>query len=265
MDFSKVRLVVTDMDGTLLNSNHEMSAEFFQLYKSFQAKGIHFAAASGRQHHSIEEKLNSIKKSISIISENGAYGRQGKEELFTIDLKLPILLNAIEAAKKTDDVAIVLCGKKHAYFETRNISFANTILQYYSNYKVVDDFATITDDTFFKVAIFHADCSETHILPNVAHLEKDLQVIVSGKNWIDISHKDANKGMAVKKLQEILGVSKEETMAFGDYNNDLKMLAEAHFSFAMENAHPNVKAVANFETLSNEERGVEFILRQVIA
>ena len=65
-------------------------------------------------------------------------------------------------------------------------------------------------------------------------------------------------------LQEKLKIKKSETMVFGDYNNDLKMLAEADFSYAMQNAHPNVKEMANYETLSNDERGVEHILKQVI-
>ncbi len=65
-------------------------------------------------------------------------------------------------------------------------------------------------------------------------------------------------------LQNQLNILKEETMVFGDYNNDLKMLELADFSFAMENAHPNVKNVANYQTKSNDEQGVEFILEQVI-
>lgn len=265
MDFSKVKLVVSDMDGTLLNSNHEMSKEFFNLYTSLQAKGIHFAAASGRQHHSIEEKLSTIKDSISIISDNGASGRQGEKEFHTMGIALPTLLKAVSEVKKVSNVAIVLCAKKHAYFEKSHKHFADNILQYYSNYKIVDDFVSITNDVFFKIAIFHPECSETHILPKVKHLEEEFQVVVSGKNWVDISGKEINKGVAVQKLQELLGVTKAETMAFGDYNNDLKMLAQADFSFAMKNAHPNVKEAANFETLNNDERGVEHILRALIA
>ena len=53
-------------------------------------------------------------------------------------------------------------------------------------------------------------------------------------------------------------------MAFGDYHNDLEMLNIAKYSFAMENAHPDVKEIANHETLSNDELGVEYILAKVL-
>ena len=53
-------------------------------------------------------------------------------------------------------------------------------------------------------------------------------------------------------------------MVFGDFNNDLEMLQEAFFSYAMANAHPNVKSVARFSTRSNDEMGVEFILEQLL-
>ena len=53
-------------------------------------------------------------------------------------------------------------------------------------------------------------------------------------------------------------------MVFGDYNNDLKMLELAHFSYAMKNAHPNVQRISNFSTKSNDEQGVELVLEQLI-
>ncbi len=53
-------------------------------------------------------------------------------------------------------------------------------------------------------------------------------------------------------------------MVFGDYNNDLEMLAQAHFSYAMENACEDVKKAARFHTKSNNNNGVEFILDKLI-
>ena len=54
-------------------------------------------------------------------------------------------------------------------------------------------------------------------------------------------------------------------MVFGDYNNDLEMIEQAAYSFAMQNAHPNVTKAANYTTKSNNEGGVEHILEQLIA
>jgi Cof subfamily protein (haloacid dehalogenase superfamily) len=264
MDFSKVKLVITDMDGTLLNSEHEVSDRFFEIYEELKERNIHFAAASGRQYHSIISKLLPLKKDITIIAENGAFAKQDEKELFSYDLPIETLLNSLSYVRDVEGIGVILCGKKYAYLENSNPEFVDTIKQFYSSYKIVENFSEIKDDTFFKVAVFHPECSETNIYPKVKHLSEEMQVIVSGKNWLDISNIKANKGNALTKLQKQLGVTPAETMAFGDYNNDLKMLEKAAYSYAMKNAHPNVKKIANYETLSNEDRGVDFILEKLI-
>jgi hydroxymethylpyrimidine pyrophosphatase-like HAD family hydrolase len=81
---------------------------------------------------------------------------------------------------------------------------------------------------------------------------------------VDISQPNANKGYALQLVQDRLGISVDETLVFGDYNNDLEMLRLAHFSYAMENAHPNVKKEARFQTKSNDEAGVEIILEHLL-
>lgn len=264
MDFSNVKLVVTDMDGTLLNSESNVSAEFFILFDQLKAKNIHFIAASGRQYHSIIDKLGSIKNDITVIAENGAFVKQGLNELFSIQLEQHEILEPIQLLRKLSNTQIVLCGKKAAYIETTDQKFITIFSKYYAEYQIVDDITKVTDDEFLKIAAYHFECSETNIYPVVKHLENDFQVIVSGENWLDISNLKANKGYALNILQQKLGISKEETMVFGDYNNDLQMLELAHFSYAMENAHPKVKKVARFHTKSNNNQGVEYILQQLI-
>ena len=96
------------------------------------------------------------------------------------------------------------------------------------------------------------------------HLDDKFQIKISGENWVDISNPIANKGRAVKLLQDKYGISKNETMVFGDFNNDLEMLDQAFFSYAMSNAHANVKKAARFQTKSNDELGVETILKELI-
>ena len=59
-------------------------------------------------------------------------------------------------------------------------------------------------------------------------------------------------------------ISPDETMVFGDYLNDYEMMKQGYFSYAMANAHPDLKAISNFETLSNDEDGVLYIIRQLI-
>ncbi|RXP44506.1 HAD family phosphatase [Lutibacter sp. HS1-25] len=264
MDFSKVKLVVTDMDGTLLNSKSKVSDRFFNVYKQLKKHNIQFIAASGRQYYSIVDRFETIKDEITIVAENGAFAMHGNQELFTSELPFEYIHNCIDTLRRLDNVYIVLCGKNAAYIETKDENFINMFKNYYSEYKLVDDLTEITNDTFFKIAAYHFDCSETHIYPAVKHLESELQVIVSGEHWLDISHSNANKGFALNILQQKLGITKEETMVFGDYNNDLKMLALADFSYAMENAHPDVKRISKYETKSNDNFGVELVLEQLI-
>lgn len=264
MDLSKVRLVVTDMDGTLLNSKGEVSKDFFILYEELKKHNVRFVAASGRPHQSITNKITSIQDEITIISENGAYAKQGYEELLMTNLYPSRREQIIPDLRNIKDAYTVLCGKKYAYLETKDERFINVFKEYYAEYLIVDDLTKVINDDFLKIAIYHFSSSETHIYPTVRHLEKEMQVKVSGEHWVDLSESNANKGFALNFVQEKLGITKEETMVFGDYNNDLEMLKEAYFSYAMDNAHSNVKKTARFKTKSNDEQGVEIVLKELL-
>ncbi len=264
MDFSKVKLVVTDMDGTLLNSQGKVSDNFLKLFPGLQQAGVHFVAASGRQFYSIKEKLNTIHEDISIFAENGGMNKFKDIGMMFNALDTEIIRKMIPMLRNIEDTFIILCGEKGAYIETDDPDFINMFTEYYPEYHFLDDLEKIDDEVFFKVALYHYTDSEKYIYPEVKHLEKDLQVKVSGQHWVDIAHPDANKGNALKTLQDKLGITEEETMAFGDFNNDLEMLSYSYFSYAMENAHPNIKKVARYATRSNDEEGVEFILEQLI-
>jgi len=265
MDLSKVRLVVTDMDGTLLNGKSQVSNNFFKLFYQLKRHNIHFVAASGRQFYSIANKLHPIKDDIYIVAENGGITTSRSEELFSVNLPQKKVHDLLPILRNLDNVYTVLCGKRSAYIETMNEKFISKFNEYYTTYKIVDDLTMVNDDDFFKIAVYHFESSEKFIYPVVKHLEDELQVNISGENWLDISSPDANKGNALRFIQSKLGIGKDETMVFGDYNNDLEMLKEAYFSFSMDNAHSNVKKIARFNTKSNEEQGVEFILEKLLA
>lgn len=264
MDPSIVKLIVTDMDGTLLNSKGKVSDSFFELFPQLQRSGIHFVAASGRQFYSISDKLSSIRNDISIIAENGGMIKFKDQGMMFNALDTEIIRKLIPSLREIKGTYIVLCGEKGAYIETENPNFTEMFKEYYPKYFYLKDLEKIEDDVFFKIALYHEIDSEKHIYPGVRHLENELQVKVSGQHWVDIAHPNANKGNALKTLQKDLGISEAETMAFGDFNNDLEMLHHSYFSYAMENAHPNIKKAARFFTKSNDEEGVEVILHQLL-
>lgn len=265
MNLSKVKLVVSDMDGTLLNTKGEVSSLFFKQFKQLQAQNIHFCAASGRQYHSIVDKLDSIKDEIYVIAENGALAKKG-EELLVLNVLSDEKINKIIPILRTiKDTNIVLCGKNNAFIEATDKEFINLFQEYYNSYKIVDDLTKIKgEDDFLKIAIYHKTSSEDFIYPEVKQFSNELLIKISSKNWLDISIDNANKGSALREVQKILNINKEETMVFGDYHNDIEMMQEASFSFAMKNAHQDIKEIANYGTESNNNLGVETVLEKLI-
>lgn len=252
------------MDGTLLNSNHEVSSRFFKQFKILKEKGIRFVAASGRQYHSMVDKLNPIKDDMLFIAENGAIIKNKRETLLTTPLdkkKISIILNTISTVK---DAHPVLCSANNAFVSGTSDKFLKLLKEYYTKFEVVENQLQVLDEVL-KIAIYHFESSEKFIYPAVKELEKDLKVKVSGTNWVDISHLNAHKGYALEKVMHKYGISSNELLVFGDYNNDVEMLQLSDYSFAMANAHPYVKEISKYETTSNDEFGVENILEQVIA
>lgn len=263
LELSQIKMVVTDMDGTLLNSNHEVSNRFFEIFELLQAKGIHFVAASGRQYHSMADKLEKIKNEIIFISENGAFIKKGNKELSVTPLKQGIIEQLLDIVDSIDGAYAMLCGKYKSYFNRNSMAFLDQLKEYYSNYEVVKDFSMVTDE-IVKIAVYHGISAEEFIYPKTQHLNNQVKVKVSGQNWMDLNHIDAHKGNALQKVMDACNLSANEIMAFGDYNNDLEMLSLVKYSFAMENAHPDIKKVANFQTESNDANGVEKILEKLI-
>ena len=263
MDLSTIKLVVADMDGTLLNSRHEVSQRFFELFPRLKEKGIHFAAASGRQYDSIVDKLKPISEDISIIAENGGFAIHNSMEVVSNPLKpqhKDIILREVEPIHNAHPV---LCGKYSAYLMANSQPFLDKLQEYYTHFNILEDLYAHEGEVM-KIAVYHDQGSEEHIYPYLKHLEGDLKVKVSGEFWVDLSHPDANKGFALELIQQELGIGRNETLVFGDYNNDLEMLALADRSYAMANAHPNVLQAANFTTLSNDEYGVETVLEELL-
>lgn len=264
MDFSNIKLIVTDMDGTLLNEKNEVSPRFFQQFEELKKHDIHFVAASGRQYQSILSKLDPIKNEISIIGENGGVMQHANETKVLLKLTDSDVQHCISLLRLVKDCFIVLCGRKSAYIESSSTKFMTQLKTYYSEVEQVEDLTQVTDDDFVKIAVYHFESSEAYIYPQVQNLIDSYQVVVSGQNWLDISHIKSNKAYALKMIQNDLGVTLNETMVFGDYNNDIGMLKLARLSFAMKNAHPNVIKMANYQTKSNTEEGVEDILDKLL-
>lgn len=264
MDLSNIKLVASDMDGTLLNAKHELSPDFFPLFDEMRSRQVLFAAASGRQYFNLLNRFESIKDEIIFIAENGSYVVYKGDELLVQAMPNDVTMEQLTEARKIPDVFPILCGKKMAYIESQEPRFIENVEMYYDEYLLVDDLLKVENDDFLKIAICDLAGSETNSYKYFQRQQDHLQVKVSGSIWLDISHKLADKGRAIKVLHKKFGISPDDTMVFGDYLNDLEMMQSAKFSFAMENAHPDIKKASSFLAKSNNDNGVIEILHKMI-
>lgn len=258
-----IKLVVTDMDGTFLNDKKEFSNEFWKIHSEMGKKGIKFVVASGRQYQNLRKNFEKIKNEIVFIAENGSYVIEKEKEIYSRVLSKEIIKKYVEIGRKIPTTNVVLCGKKSAYIESTEIEFVREVEKYYEERKVVSDLLDTIDDEIIKITYCDLSGTEINVYPHVKD-ERDCQIVVSGEIWLDISHLESNKGIALEALQKELGITYEETMIFGDYLNDLEMLKKGKYSFAMENAHEEIKKISNFIAKSNNENGVLEELKKII-
>ncbi len=264
MDLTKIRLVVSDMDGTLLNNNAEISPGLYDILHRMEKEGILFAVASGRQYYSLLERLERAKNEVIFIAENGALTMHKGEQKDIIPMGKTMVLRVIKEVRALGGKYLILSGKKKAYIEKTDPDFMKEFLKHYEKYEVVEDLTKLKDEAFLKLTVCDLSGAENGTYASLKHFQNELQVKLSGKIWVDFTDMLATKGNALKKIQEFYGISRQETMAFGDYMNDLDLFELSEYSYAMENAHEEVKEAAKYNTSSNDDRGVEKVLEDLL-
>ncbi|KOF58050.1 MULTISPECIES: Cof-type HAD-IIB family hydrolase [Clostridium] len=259
-----VKLIATDMDGTLLKSNGELPHEFSKVLNNLIDKRIIFSVASGRQYFTLRDNMAAFKNKITFIAENGAFIVKNGEELFAKTLDRTIVKEVIEDLNKLPDCKAVLCGKKSAYVLDKSAEFIDEVKKYYHRCTSVNNFDEI-DDELFKIALYDPKGpSNNSYLFLSSKWGKLLQLTISGQVWLDIGRNDVNKGTAIKFLQSHFGITENETMAFGDYYNDVSMLQNVYHSYVMENAPEGVKKHGRFIAKSNDENGVLQVIKHKV-
>ena len=122
MDLSQIKLVVTDLDGTLLNSKHEVSPLFFELFEVLKKHHVLFVAASGRPYYSIIEKLHPIKDDIIIVAENGGIVMEQNNLLLSTPLRRGKILDIESLINSKDEIHPIFCTASKAYFSHNSSS-----------------------------------------------------------------------------------------------------------------------------------------------
>lgn len=268
LKFVDFDLVVTDMDGTLLNPDHTIPEQFWPLLAELRARGLVFAPASGRQLHTLLEQFGD--EELSIIAENGTVVFHNGEIVSVTAMDKDTVSRLIRVLSELDDDpsfdgGVVLCRPDGAFISRNDEAFGAQCAPYYKKLTVVENLAPYVTDDVIKIAIFSFSNAEDTIVPRVTEYLGGMKLAVSGENWVDIMSPDANKGIALRNLASALNIPIERTLAFGDFLNDLELMQEAGTAYAMANAHPDIKAAADHLAPSNAEQGVITILRELMA
>lgn len=259
-----IKLIVTDMDGTLLDDKGDMPKDFNEVFKSIIDKDIRFGVASGRQYYTLKHAFKDIKQDLVYVAENGALVMYEGEELYANTIDKDYIKEILRDMEGIKDVFPVLCGKKSAYINTDSEDIIKHAKKYYRELAIVKDFNNIKDE-ILKIAILDLGGAAENINKIIFPKWKDrLKVTVSSFEWLDLYNLDANKGEAIRLIQKKFNIDEKETAVFGDYFNDIEMLGAGYYSYAMENAPQEVKKHARFIAKSNKENGVLEKIKEII-
>lgn len=260
-----IKLIACDMDGTLLDSAKRLPAELPEVIAKLKEKGVLFCVASGRQYASLRRDFDAYADDMLFICENGALVMQRDKRVLIDPVDASFITRIVTATRALSGVYPVVCRADVALIEkTASPEFIRNTKMYYPSVEVVDDLTALGQlGDVCKVAFYDEGDAQAHELPELKkHLEGPLAVILSGEHWVDVMKPGVNKGCAMRGIQQKLGISPEECMAFGDYLNDCELLQAVGESYAMENAHPALKKLARYIAPGNDDNGVMRVVRE---
>lgn len=251
-----IRLIATDMDGTLLTPENTLPEGFSETLRALKRQGITFVVASGRSLTALEKNFRGIPEVTNLICENGALTILEDRLLSVAYVPHETVCKVVDALSGIPDLAVMLCCKNGTYHEPYSQVFTETTARYYVNQVTVPDLKAVKEDCYkLTVLDFRGGVERTAPLLR-EKLADELTLFVTGTYWTDIMDKGVNKGSALKVFQEKLGITPEQTMVFGDYYNDVPLFEQAFFSYAMANAPADMGKRARFTAPSNAENGV---------
>lgn len=261
-----IKLIAADMDGTLLDSQKRLPPDFWQIFDRLRAKGILFVVASGRTYPTLKRNFEPRAKEMTMICDNGGViGVQG-EPVFVSTIAAGLRHELLDACKTIPDIHLAVSTPHTTYMlpykqkpeEKKIIDLS------FKDVQVVDDLYAIDDDVC-QVAICDIRHPDKNAYPVLAkRFAGRLAVQTSGSWWMDVMNAGVSKGSALTRLQRMLGVTPEETMAFGDFDNDIQMLSVAGESYVMENAPAYMFQYGKHKAPSCDSCGVTKIIRREV-
>lgn len=262
-----IRLIASDIDGTLIkDSTPDLYPEMVQAIEALMKQGILFCAASGRQYQSMRNVFRDVESHIIFIAENGAQIRYKGEDISVIPMKREIAEEIItELRKYGNKCDIIADTAEGSMTESDNKEFIDLLTYgYHNEFTLVKDILE-TEAEIIKISVYQKESvrefGETVLIPE---WKDKVKVTLAGEEWVDFMDESVDKGHALTFIQKYFDIKKEETIAFGDNNNDIGMLRAAGTGYAVENARDEVKQAADRICPSYLEKGVYQVVKDLI-
>lgn len=259
-----VKIIATDLDGTLMAPDHiTVTPRTKNALLSAHEKGIKICVATGRALNFTEGVTNQVPFADYVICSNGAsvYDRNNEKFIYTNLVSPEVTAEAVELLKNLPVYYnIYMEGKIYAqagaaqYFE--NSDLPTVFLEEFSSKLVIcDDMAEAVKGKGAElIDVFYNEKTKKIIFDFFE--SKGLVLTSALTGVVSATAQGSDKGTALKGLCDIMGISSDEAMTFGDASNDSTMLKFAYYSFAMENGDEICKASARFAAPSNAKDGV---------
>jgi Cof subfamily protein (haloacid dehalogenase superfamily) len=283
-----IKLIASDMDGTLLNRNHKIDKETVAAINKAEEAGIVFAISTGREYDTVESLLKENNIVCQCVLMNGAEYRDEEGNILEkINIEKKAATEIISILHKEKVSARIFTGKGIYTTDTREealkemvyrtLSFNPEFTQkeaieiakvqpYFTQLNYISDLDEFLGSNveIRKFVAFHSDTELINKMKRIIGKIDGIAVSSSFKDNIEITHFTAQKGIILSKVAEKMGFKKDEVLVLGDSFNDYSMFTEFPESVAMGNAIPEIKEIAKYITDTNENLGVAKAINKVL-
>lgn len=271
----KISLIALDMDGTFLDDQKRISEENRQVLLECVHRGIEIVPATGRTMLGIQEIADQFPFIRYAITTNGAVVLDTKEnkEISTCKLQPDLAVKLMQMARDSDDdIMYDVYIDNIGYTTNEFLSKLDFYIQSPAVAELVRKtrrpvqnhilYVEKTGKEAEKINMFFRTEEARQRMRRELASVPGILVCSSIANNLEINAAGADKGSALMRLADYLGIAHIETMAFGDGENDLSMIQMAGFGVAMENGDDVLKKTANYVTCTNNESGVAHAIRR---
>ena len=228
-----IRLIATDLDGTLLTPQHQLPPGIFDMIRAFRGKGVRFAAASGRQYGNLKRLFAREAGGMDFICENGAYvvtQGNGHASWFPPEMAKEIARDILDAGMEllisAPETSYVLSSASREYTDAMVYLLRNTVT-------VIEDDSSVVGECI-KISGYHPNGVAESALPLQQKWGEKLHCDIAGRDWLDFTM--VNKGDGIRALSEALDIPLTDIAAFGDQFNDDGMLQLVGHPYIMASA-----------------------------